>query len=586
MSEKLVVPSRAVVTHAWDYIKADIEASDPDVAKKRVPFLSRLYHAIEKTIGVMLAKIESGSISPFANLVSVQYGPEISQVQLCDLDRPVRVGFFPIASNPLWWGHILVALMSQATLNLDTIVFRVQGEIRYKNLPETDRVPVLDRHTITKTILREFYPLFRYTDLGSEPGNECEGADEMYNYLALNQDRHLHIHYLLGVENEQRVKRYFRQQYEAAHTHRLGGTPHHQLTVGWIQRGEYGARVTEQELDAISADVQAATQYDRRIRSVLVKDPHIDLQVSSTYYRNTHDAAIVPSAIDKYARDHGFYGHPPIDPRTGKPYDYSEDEQFRIKLRPIAESLANQVVRISERVGRNKTLIISIDGPSGSGKTTIGEEITKFLAMRSYDSVQVSCDIFLRSKRWRTAAEKKILGQPLSSEEQILIADLLQRVQPTEVYTDEEIFWDTRAREAFVKEVYRCCYSGEDARTLLVRNGYDRLTKETHDFAFEIKPGMVVIIDGKYCNREELAPCYDIHYRLYDNPDRTKAKFEMRTRSLSPATADNQMRFYDVGLVPSYKVYAERTSATIDFVIDLCGDEWKLVEATQFEVPE
>ena len=77
---------------------------------------------------------------------------------------------------------------------------------------------------------------------------------------------------------------------------------------------------------------------------MLVQDPHIDLQVSSTYYRNTHDAAIVPSVIDEHARGHGFYGHPPIDPRTGKPYDYTEEEHFRIKLRPVTESIANQLV--------------------------------------------------------------------------------------------------------------------------------------------------------------------------------------------------------------------------------------------------
>jgi hypothetical protein len=103
------------------------------------------------------------------------------------------------------------------------------------------------------------------------------------------------------------------------------------------------------------------------------------------------------------------------------------------------------------------------------------------------------------------------------------------------------------------------------------------------DFTYEIEAGMVIIIDGKYCNREELCPCYDIHYRLYDNPDRTKAKFEMRTRSLSPATADNQMRFYDVGLVPSYWAYAERTGEVIDWIVDLRGDDWRLVEPSRLK---
>ena len=583
MAHKSVAHSKAVVARAWDYIRMDIEASDPDVDRKQVPFLSRLYHAIDKTMAIIIEKVKSGRIAPFANLLSTKYGPEISQAELYDLDRPIRVGFFPIASNPLWWGHILVALMSQAALDLDTIVFRVQGEIRYKDLPETDRVPVYDRHEITKTILCEFYPLFRYTDLGSEPHNEREGADEMYRYFALNQGANVHLHYLLGVESEQRVVKYLKQQYEAVKEHGLGGRPHHQLTIGWIQRGEYGAVITRGELDALSALAQETVGYQSRIRSALIKDPHIDLQVSSTYYRNTHDAAIVPRVIDEHARDHGFYGHPPIDPRTGKPYDYSEEEHFRIKLRPVTESMANQVVRMSERIGRGETLVISIDGPSGSGKTTIGEEVTKFLALRGYEFVHVSFDIFMRSKRWRSAMEKRILGQLLSDEERTLIVTMLDRTLPTNAYLDEEVFWDTGAREVFVQQIDQFRRSGVDQQTLVVRNGYDRLTKKMRDFCFEIKRGMVIIIDGKYCNREELAPSYDIHYRLDDNPDRTKAKFEIRTRSLSPATADNQMRFYDVGLVPSYWVYAERSKGAIDWIIDLRGDDWQLVEPSRFE---
>ncbi|MBL7199787.1 MAG: hypothetical protein ISS56_06530 [Anaerolineae bacterium] len=583
MDHKNVARSKALVAHAWDHIRADIEASDPDVDRKQVPFLSRLYHAINRTMTTITRKVVSGRIDPFAGLVSTKYGPEISQAEFHYLDRAIRVGFFPIASNPLWWGHILVALMSQAALDLDTIVFRVQGEIRYKDLPETDRVPVRDRHEITKTVLSEFYPLFRYTDLGSEPNNEREGADEMHSYLALNQETSLHMHYLLGIESQERVRKYLRQQYEVAKRHKLVDSPHHQLTIGWIQRGEYGTKITEGELDALSAFAQKAAGYRGRIHSVLVKDPQIDLLVSSTYYRNTHDAAIVPRVVDEQARVHGFYGHPPIDPRTGKPYDYSEEEHFRVKLRPVTESIANQVVRMSERIGRGKTLVISIDGPSGSGKTTIGEEVARFLALRSYEFVQVSFDIFMRSKRWRSAMEKRILGQPLSHDERSLIGDMLEWTQPTGVYHDEEIFWEISAREAFVQQIDQFRRSGEDRQTLVVRNGYDRLTKGMRDFAFEIKRGMVIIIDGKYCNREELASYYDIHYRLYDNLDRTKAKFEMRTRALSPATADNQMRFFDVGLVPSYWVYAERTKGAVDWIIDLRVDDWRLIEPYQFE---
>ena len=58
MVQENIILSKKVVARAWDYIKEDIEASDPDVAKKSVPFLSRLYHAINKTFAAMIKQLD------------------------------------------------------------------------------------------------------------------------------------------------------------------------------------------------------------------------------------------------------------------------------------------------------------------------------------------------------------------------------------------------------------------------------------------------------------------------------------------------------------------------------------------------
>ena len=176
--------------------------------------------------------------------------------------------------------------------------------------------------------------------------------------------------------------------------------------------------------------------------------------------------------------------------------------------------------------------------------------------------------------------EKLILGDALNPVEREAVGDAAGQVEAAETYCDEETFWDVEARERLVRELARFRQSGAKEITLVVQNGYDRPTKENREFVYTVKRGSVVLIEGKYCNREELAPNYDIRYRLVDNPDRTKAKFEMRTRSLSPNTADSQMRFYEVGLIPSYTRYAERTHEFIDCTIDLYGDEWRLVKET------
>ena len=567
-----------VVQRAWDYVREEIEASDPDVGQKRVPFLSRLYHAISRTFEGISEQVAHGSIHPYVQLRSLAYEADPKQRECYDVDRPVRVGFFPIGGNPVWWGHILASLMAMDALSLDTLVFRVQGEIRYKDLPETDRVPVSDRHETARELIGRFFPLIRYTDLGSEPDNDREGAEEMYRYLELNRERRIDMFYLLGIETRERVERYFAQQYEAAARHGLGDDPKHRLTIGWIQRGEYGAKATPEEIQSISRGCRDLSGYRQLIDSALVQDPCIDLNVSSTYYRNTHDDAIVPGLVHEHAKTHGFYGHPPIDPRTGKPFDYSEDEHFRLKLRPVAEGIANHIVRLSERDGAQETMVVSIDGPSGSGKTTIAQEVAKYLALRDYVSAHIPFDVFLKDKDWRSGMEKLILGETLNPAEREALGDTADDVQEADAYYDEESFWDGEARERLVRELRGFCWSDEDEITLVVRDGYHRPTKESRDFSYSVRRGAVVLIDGKYSNREELAPHYDIRYRLVDNPDRTKAKFEMRTRSLSPNTADSQMRFYDVGLIPSYARYAARTHQCIDCTIDLYGDEWRLVK--------
>lgn len=567
-------PARAVIKKAWNYVKKDIETSDKDVAKKKIPFLSRLYHTLNRTFQSLDKKIIAGEIDPFVKLKSRKFSREKGASQFHSVNRPIRAGFFAFGANPLWWGHILVTLMAAEQLNLDTVIWRAQGEIRYKDFPETDRVPVKDRHEITQKVLTDFFPLFRYTDLGSEPDSEREGADEMQRYFALNPKTKLHLYYLIGVESPARLRKYFPQHYEAVKKYRWGGNPHHQYSIGWIQRGEYGAKITVEDLQKMSARYRKRHRFNQTLGCALVKDRDIDLQVSSTYYRNTHDPAILPRLVDQHAKAHGFYGHPPIDPRTDKPYDYTEEEHFKHKLRPVAESIANQVVRQAERVGRGKSLVISIDGPSGSGKTTLGQEVGKFLKLRSYQFVHIPFDIFLKSKTWRSALEKRVLGQPLLDQEKKLLGQTFTKIKPTKKFLQEEITWRIEDRERLVKQIDRFRRGKKKEVVLVVRSGYDRPTKKMKDFRFKLKPGMVVIIDGKYCHREELAPYYDLRYRLDDNPDRTKAKFEMRTRSLSPATADNQMLFYDVALIPSFEAYAKRTKKAIDYVVDLSTDDW------------
>lgn len=60
--------------------------------------------------------------------------------------------------------------------------------------------------------------------------------------------------YLLGIENKARVVKYSRQQYELSKKYQL--RPNHRVTVGWIQRGEYGVSVTMDEMEILYREAQ------------------------------------------------------------------------------------------------------------------------------------------------------------------------------------------------------------------------------------------------------------------------------------------------------------------------------------------
>src|SRR5208283_2468087 len=90
--------------------------------------------------------------------------------------------------------------------------------------------------------------------------------------------------------------------------------------------------------------------------------------------------------------------------------------------------------------------------------------------------------------------------------------------------------------------------------------------------------GMVVIVEGKYANTESLRHFHDLRFRLRPNPSHTEARFQIRSRQLSPTDAEMQVVFYGLSLVPSYDNYAERTASGIDaFIEESQGNEWRIV---------
>jgi len=403
---KHVQENAKAIGEIWSKVSGTIKDVDPDVESKVEPFLSRLYAVLKRTFEGLTLQAKIGATESFAKIRTMKYGEEIEDSRFVDLDREVSVGFLAVAGNPLNWGHLLAAYMPLKILGLDVGVMRVQGEIAYKKLLASERVSVKDRHGVVKSILKDLFPLLRYTDLGSEPNNEREGFEDFIRFLELNADRRMHGVYLLGVENEERVENYTRQFYKMMKRYKGRISDKHRITIGWVQRGEYGKRITNEDLDATNERIRKEEGSREKIKMKLIKEEGIDLNVSSTYYRTTQDGAFVPRQVHEHAKKNGYYGHPPIDPRTREPVTESQEEYFRMQLQPVATTIAKQVRQAIEQGVTGDMPLISLDGGSGSGKSTIAEEVAKILAADGIDTKIIPLDMFLKDRIWRLAVQK------------------------------------------------------------------------------------------------------------------------------------------------------------------------------------
>ncbi|MBI4982856.1 MAG: NUDIX domain-containing protein [Candidatus Omnitrophica bacterium] len=506
------------VRKVWACVEKEIKEADPDVEKKAEPLLSRFFVGLKYVFKTYIEKIQAGQVDPFINLRLRRFSDEIPDPYSDFRIKPVRVGFLPLAANPPHHGHDIIAMMALTKLSLDTVIFRVQGEINYKNVPESDRLPIQKRHYVMQKVVELLWPLVRYTDLGSEPGSNIEGFDEMFNFLELNADKPLHVYYLMGVENAERIRKYSRLQLLAMKNNIV--RPHHKISIGYLQRGELGASITVEDLRRYYDEAKADTGIDIDIDLAIVKDPNIDLQVSSTYYRDAHDPAIVFKVVDQFARDNGYYGYPPIDPRTGRPYEYSEEEHFKLKLRPITEGIANKACTMMSSGRFKKILVVGVDGASGSGKTSIVEEAMKFVHARGLKALHVPLDILMHKKVWRGAVEKVVLSDsnyPVTEEDRILLGDFIKKIIVRNgKYTDEECFFQQAKILELLQEICHFRESDEAVYDLVVLDGYDRRKGNYHDFSFRLQDGMVVFVEGKYALSEELMPYYDLTYRSCD----------------------------------------------------------------------
>ncbi len=113
--------------------------------------------------------------------------------------RPLRLGVFPIAANPLHWAHLLSGLAAMERFCLDKVLFVIAGSDPRK----PDLASQVIRHRISGKVLRLFRPLFEYSSLAL--GSLLPGEVNVFRIMASYGRRPVHAFYLAGSDHCHRL---------------------------------------------------------------------------------------------------------------------------------------------------------------------------------------------------------------------------------------------------------------------------------------------------------------------------------------------------------------------------------------------
>ncbi len=120
-------------------------------------------------------------------------------------ERKAKVGFYPIAGDPIHWAHILIAFKALAMGYVDVVVMRPQGtgsgkerlahslEIRKRIIPLVLKLLFGDRVV--------FSPLHMEGD-----NTDLIGEEVVVDFMMLNESSEMEVYYMVGEDHYQRTK--------------------------------------------------------------------------------------------------------------------------------------------------------------------------------------------------------------------------------------------------------------------------------------------------------------------------------------------------------------------------------------------
>jgi hypothetical protein len=211
-----------------------------------------------------------------------------------------QVGVLPVTANPLHWGHILAALMSIHQLRLSAVIFLVQGEMTQKSFLPDQLIETAARHRLVKTVLDDFAPLLRYSDVGMR--NAKGGAEAIHDLSRLNRETPIDFVYLFAAETPGRLWRVLNNLRYYGDKARCSVAATHTMSIGLLER-DRGAAPTDADIAAVAEACGIRWELHR-----VVDSSKVIARISSTWYRESLDPALVPAQVHGYVMAHGCYG--------------------------------------------------------------------------------------------------------------------------------------------------------------------------------------------------------------------------------------------------------------------------------------
>jgi nicotinic acid mononucleotide adenylyltransferase len=139
--------------------------------------------------------LKTSQVQPWRPVRLSPYEPEQPRPD----ERPLRLGLFPTAANPLHWMHIMAGLLAISRFRLDKVIYLIAGSDSRK----TNLLPAATRHLLAARVLKAFSPFLTSTPISLE--SSLPGEVNVFKLLQLNAQQSIRAFYMAGTDHCRRI---------------------------------------------------------------------------------------------------------------------------------------------------------------------------------------------------------------------------------------------------------------------------------------------------------------------------------------------------------------------------------------------